>query len=120
MHGLPFKEKQAKDAAIQEIESYGALAASLLAKQPARLIAVGGLSGTGKTLASNNIAPFIGAAPGAVHLRTDVERKIMYGVAMDAEADVPRDETLGNGAVPVAASVHVCDRLAPARPAHHR
>ena len=27
-------------------------------------------------------APFIGAAPGALHLRTDVERKVMQGVAL--------------------------------------
>ncbi len=57
----------------------------MLEKQPARLIAIGGLSGTGKTVASRNIAPFIGAVPGAVHLRTDVERKIMFGVALDAK-----------------------------------
>ena len=85
VHGLPFKESHAKDAAISEISSYGALAASLLEKQPSRLIAIGGLSGTGKTVASRNIAPFIGAVPGAVHLRTDVERKIMFGVTLDAK-----------------------------------
>jgi aminoglycoside phosphotransferase family enzyme len=83
LHGLPFKDGEARETAFQEIASYGSLAASLLEKQPTQLIAIGGLSGTGKTLAASQIAPFIGAAPGAVHLRTDVERKLMYGVAMD-------------------------------------
>jgi len=39
------------------------------------LIVVGGLSGTGKTVLSRDLAAGIGACPGAVHLRTDTERK---------------------------------------------
>ncbi len=44
------------------------------------LVAVGGLSGSGKTTLAAGIAPGIGAAPGAVHLRSDIERKVMFGV----------------------------------------
>jgi predicted kinase len=45
------------------------------------LIAVGGLSGTGKSALARALAPDIGAAPGAVVLRSDVERKALAGVA---------------------------------------
>lgn len=44
-------------------------------------VAVGGLSGSGKTTLARALAPFIGAAPGAIHLRSDVIRKELSGVA---------------------------------------
>ncbi|MEM7547961.1 MAG: AAA family ATPase [Pseudomonadota bacterium] len=47
---------------------------------PPRVIAIGGLSGTGKTTIARAIAHKTGAAPGAIHLRSDVERKQMFGV----------------------------------------
>ncbi|MEX1060221.1 MAG: AAA family ATPase, partial [Methyloceanibacter sp.] len=49
-----------------------------------RLIAIGGLSGTGKSAIARAIAPAIGAFPGAVHVRSDVERKRLFGVAPSA------------------------------------
>ena len=45
-----------------------------------RLIAVGGFSGTGKTTLSRAIAWQTGRPPGAVHLRSDIERKRQMGV----------------------------------------
>jgi aminoglycoside phosphotransferase family enzyme/predicted kinase len=45
-----------------------------------RLIAVGGQSGTGKSVLAAALAPQIGAAPGAVHLRSDLERKAFFGL----------------------------------------
>jgi aminoglycoside phosphotransferase family enzyme/predicted kinase len=45
------------------------------------LVAVGGLSGTGKSTLSASLAPVIGPSPGALVLRTDVERKRMFKVA---------------------------------------
>ncbi|WP_029008132.1 AAA family ATPase [Azospirillum halopraeferens] len=48
---------------------------------PPRLVAVGGLSGTGKTTVARGLAPAIGPAPGAVVLRSDVLRKRLHGVA---------------------------------------
>src|SRR5690606_15623982 len=51
------------------------------APMPARLVAIGGLSGTGKSTIAARIAPMIGALPGAVHLRSDVERKRLFGVS---------------------------------------
>ena len=44
------------------------------------LICVGGLSGTGKSTVAASLAPSIGAAPGALHIRSDVERKVLAGV----------------------------------------
>ncbi|MGF1626479.1 MAG: AAA family ATPase [Alphaproteobacteria bacterium] len=48
-----------------------------------RLVAVGGLSGSGKTTLAHALAPEIGPAPGAVVLRSDIERKRMLGAAPD-------------------------------------
>lgn len=56
-----------------------------LTPQPASLTAVGGLSGSGKTTFARLIAPGLGAAPGAVVLRTDEVRKRLMGVGSKAE-----------------------------------
>ncbi|MDU8911605.1 AAA family ATPase [Aestuariicoccus sp. MJ-SS9] len=48
---------------------------------PPRLVAIGGLSGTGKTTVARLIAPGIGPPPGALVLRSDVERKALFGAA---------------------------------------
>ena len=47
---------------------------------PPRLVALGGLSGSGKSTLGALLAPEIGAAPGALHLRSDVLRKQLAGV----------------------------------------
>ncbi|MCR5872996.1 AAA family ATPase [Phenylobacterium sp. J426] len=52
-----------------------------LAPQPAVLVAVGGLSGSGKSTFARTCAPALGASPGAVVLRTDEIRKRLLGVA---------------------------------------
>jgi len=51
-----------------------------LAPAPPRLLAVGGLSGSGKSRMARELAPLIGAAPGALVSRTDVLRKRLMGV----------------------------------------
>lgn len=55
-------------------------AEAALRPPPPRLIAVGGLQGTGKTVLSRALAPHFGALPGALHLRTDEIRKRLAGV----------------------------------------
>ena len=45
------------------------------------MVAIGGLSGTGKTTLARGLAPALGAAPGALVLRSDVVRKTLAGVA---------------------------------------
>ena len=51
---------------------------------PPRLVAVGGLPGTGKTRLGRALAPRFGAAPGALHLRTDEIRKRLAGLPPEA------------------------------------
>ncbi len=52
-----------------------------------RLIAIGGLSGTGKSALARALAPAIAPAPGAVVLRSDIERKLLFG--KDERAPLP-------------------------------
>jgi uncharacterized protein len=56
-------------------------ALAFLHPPPPLLVAVGGLSGTGKSSLARALAPGIGPAPGAVVLRSDVVRKQLAGVA---------------------------------------
>lgn len=65
---------------VDEARAYFARAEAYLDPPPPRMVAVGGLSGTGKSRLSRNLAPFLGAAPGAIVLRTDVIRKYLMGV----------------------------------------
>lgn len=46
-----------------------------------RLVAIGGLSGTGKSTLAAALAPKLGSAPGARWLRSDVLRKRLHGIA---------------------------------------
>jgi aminoglycoside phosphotransferase family enzyme/predicted kinase len=59
--------------------AYLAMAVDLLRPPPPLLLAIGGLSGTGKSTLAHAVAPPIGPAPGAVVLRTDVVRKRLLG-----------------------------------------
>lgn len=59
---------------------YLSLAAHLLEPPAARLIAVGGLSGSGKTSVARRIAPDVGGVPGALVVRSDEIRKRQAGV----------------------------------------
>jgi hypothetical protein len=68
------------DAAAAAARNYFRLALRLIAPPRARLVAVGGLSGTGKSTLARALAPTLAPVPGAVVLRTDVERKTIYGV----------------------------------------
>jgi len=44
------------------------------------LVAIGGLSGSGKSSVARAIAPALGSPCGAIHLNSDIERKRMAGV----------------------------------------
>ena len=68
-------------AQAEEAGAYLALARDLLRAQPPRLIAVGGLSGSGKSSVAAGLAPGFAPAPGARLLRSDVLRKTLMGVA---------------------------------------
>jgi aminoglycoside phosphotransferase family enzyme/predicted kinase len=70
-----------RDAIAALAQKYFDLARSLIAPAEPRLIAVGGLSGTGKSLLARMLCPHIAPVPGAVLLRSDVIRKRMFGSA---------------------------------------
>jgi len=55
-------------------------AAAYLQPLPPRLVAVGGLSGSGKSRLAREVAPYLGQAPGARVVRTDVVRKRLSGI----------------------------------------
>jgi uncharacterized protein len=80
----------------------------VLAPEPARLVAIGGLSGSGKSSLAARLAPTLGLAPGARVLRSDVLRKRKFGLepetalppeayAEDVTALVYRDLCTGAG-----------------------
>jgi len=77
-------------SATATVRSYFTLAQTLLVRPTARLVAIGGLSGTGKSTLAAAIAPDLGAAPGAVLLRSDVERKRMNAVDETARLSADR------------------------------
>jgi uncharacterized protein len=66
---------------VEESRTYLGLAGRLLEPAPRRLIAIGGLSGTGKSTLAYALAPVVGAVPGARVLRSDIVRKRLLGVA---------------------------------------
>ena len=70
----------AKAAGLQaRAAHYLQCAEGFLLPVPPRLIAVGGLSGSGKTTIAAALAPHLGAAPGACLFRSDIERKKRLG-----------------------------------------
>ena len=91
-------EGEKRDEARSLARRYFDLAIRFLAYLPPRLVAVGGLSGVGKSALGGALAPEIGRAPGALWLRSDLERKAMFAVAETAPlpasaylSDVTRD-----------------------------
>ena len=68
---------------------YFDFARRFIAPAPPMLLAVGGLSGTGKSALARALAPEILPAPGAVVLRSDVERKTLFG--RDEHDKLPAD-----------------------------
>lgn len=72
---------------LQEARQYFNLAESLLASSPPSFVAVGGFSGSGKSLIASLLAPHIGPAPGARILNSDRIRKRIHGVP--AETRLP-------------------------------
>ncbi|MBI5318413.1 bifunctional aminoglycoside phosphotransferase/ATP-binding protein [Bradyrhizobium sp.] len=67
-------------AGIADAKSYFALALHLIAPRRPSLLAIGGRSGTGKSVLARSIAGRIAPAPGAVLLRSDLIRKELAGV----------------------------------------
>lgn len=81
-HVLFTKSEQAGDneAARREAMRYFDLAARLITPKAPTLVAIGGLSGTGKSVLARGLAGLIEPPPGALIVRSDVVRKRLFGV----------------------------------------
>jgi aminoglycoside phosphotransferase family enzyme/predicted kinase len=71
----------------EQARAYLAAARAHLEPCSASLIAVGGLSGSGKSTIARRLAPTFGSSPGAVILRTDEIRKRLAGVEPTGRLD---------------------------------
>jgi uncharacterized protein len=65
-----------------EARAYLDRAINYLEPRTPQLIAIGGLSGSGKSRLARRLAPCVGAAPGARVVRTDSTRKRIAGIAL--------------------------------------
>jgi len=75
----------ASEDLMSEARGYFDFALGALCPKPPRLIAIGGLSGTGKSTIAQKLAPNLGIRPGARVLRSDVIRKRLC----DVKPEVP-------------------------------
>jgi aminoglycoside phosphotransferase family enzyme/predicted kinase len=71
------------DTIDEKARAYQRTALDLLQPAPPVLRAIGGLSGSGKTTLALEEAPALGRSPGAVVVRSDVERKRLAGIALE-------------------------------------
>jgi uncharacterized protein len=76
-------------AIAHSARAYFDFAQRFIEPKPPRLIAIGGLSGTGKSALALALAPELAPDPGAVVLRSDVERKALFG--KDENERLPQD-----------------------------
>jgi aminoglycoside phosphotransferase family enzyme/predicted kinase len=75
------KHATSTEEAARSARDYFALAGRLIEPPPPQLVAVGGLSGTGKSVLARALAAYVPPAPGAFVLRSDMERKRLFNVA---------------------------------------
>ncbi|MBY0381747.1 MAG: AAA family ATPase [Xanthobacteraceae bacterium] len=78
--------RNSADASMREANrksaaAYFSLARQLIVPVPAKLIAIGGLSGTGKSTVARKLAPSVGPLPGAIVVRSDILRKQHFHLA---------------------------------------
>jgi aminoglycoside phosphotransferase family enzyme/predicted kinase len=75
-------EQMADGGAVwRDAKRYFDLAGSLIVPAPPMLVAIGGLSGTGKSVLARALAGVVGPPPGAVIVRSDVVRKHLFDVS---------------------------------------
>ena len=104
-----------KASVMQSARAYFELAQQLMHPPAPTLVAVGGLSGTGKSVLARALAPDVTPQPGAVVLRSDVLRKQLFQVSetdrLPESAYQPQVteqiyETLGQRAVRILSQGH--------------
>jgi aminoglycoside phosphotransferase family enzyme/predicted kinase len=101
--GLDHLHGEERNRASADARRYFWFAEAFLTPVPVRLLAIGGLSGTGKSTLAAELAPCLGRAPGAVLLRSDIERKKLFNFA--------ETEKLPGSAYSEAANAEVYERL---------
>ena len=79
------EEPQGRERLEEEAVQYLDLALASFGKTPTYLVAIGGLSGSGKSTVAYELSPQLGRSPGAIVLRSDEERKRLLGQAPEAE-----------------------------------
>ena len=72
---------EARSGHAEQATAYLRAATGYLAPRPPVVLAIGGVPGTGKSTLARALAPFLGAAPGALIARSDEIRKRQHGVA---------------------------------------
>ena len=90
-------EGAAQTQAYAEVRRYAGKAVGYLTPRQSRLVAIGGFSGTGKSTLASSLAPEVGPFPGAIHIRSDVERKAMFATG-ETERLAPSAYTPENNA----------------------
>ena len=78
VHELPASESSKHRGIAYE---YFKASIDFLKPTTPQLTCIGGFSGTGKSTLAATLAPSLGSPPGAIHIRSDVERKVLAGVA---------------------------------------
>ena len=73
--------ERAGEGDADEAAAYLDLAEHCAAPSSARIVGVGGLSGTGKSTLAEALAPDLAPPPGALVIRADLERKVLEGVS---------------------------------------
>ena len=97
-------QSEARMQARDELEQYVRLAGTLTERGGASLLITSGVSGSGKTTVARTLA----ASLGAIHLRSDLERKRLHGLAATARTSA----AVGAGLYAPAASTATYGRLA--------
>jgi hypothetical protein len=85
------RNQSGKATILEDARAYFELAERLIDPPAPTLVAVGGLSGTGKSVLARALASHIPPEPGAIILRTDLIRKEMFG--LDSGERLPQGPT---------------------------
>ncbi len=82
-----------QDSIARPARAYFDFARQAITPPAPKFVAIGGLSGTGKTKLARALAPELKPMPGAVVVRSDVERKALFGI--DETEKLPAEAYVG-------------------------